>query len=115
MMESRFNTLSVIKLGVATDADPQSSVSTTLLVQAPTKAPVRVVVRNISFAAEVYLAFSEAALGTNEPGGGTYFLPAGVADVFMLAPTQQLHAISLSDNARVSIGVSEALLEEKSR
>ena len=114
MMDSRFNTLGVVKLrlhalpgdtGVIADS---KKLSPTFLTEA-SKNPLRVVVDNVSFAAEVYLAFDSATLQTDDPGSNTFMLQAGKQLTLMLAPGQRLCGISLSDGAKVSITISEAL------
>lgn len=113
MMNSSFETIAVGLLrltktfGDSATAETKRTAATTLT--AASKSPLRVVVRNISFAAEVWMAFDAATLQTNEPGGNCYFLPAGAADTIVLAPGQRLYAISLSTGAKVSLAISEAL------
>ncbi len=112
MMNSRFNSFSIPRLDVAAPsgrAGGSNARRAPALLVAASKRPLRVVVRNTSFAAEVYLAFDAATLQSGEPGANTYELNAGMVDTFMLAPEQELLAMSLSDGAKVSIAISEAL------
>ena len=111
MMDSRFDTLDVVKLTLTPSSDSGANnqrLSPTFILGA-SKNPLRVVLRNISFAAEIWYSFDAGTLQTNEPGSNTYFQPAGGVDTIMLAPGQKLYAISLSVNAKVSMAVSEAL------
>lgn len=111
MMDSRFDTLDVIKLDLtpSSDSGANSQRSSPTFILGASKKPLRVVLRNISFAAEIWYALDAGTLQTNEPGSNTYFQPAGGTDTFMLAPEQKIYAISLSNGAKVSIAVSEAL------
>lgn len=114
MMDSRFDTISIPRLTLVDGGEGSATEkrSAALLVGA-SKHPLRVVVQNISFAAEVYLAYDAATLQTDEPGSNTFMLQAGVSITIMLAPRQTLNAISLSANAQVSLAISEALPIDK--
>lgn len=112
MMDSRFDTLSVPRLVLSGAAgrgtDAPKKLAATPIVNA-SKHPLRVIVQNVSFAAEMYLAYDAATLQDNEPGSGTFLLQAGNSVTIMLAPSQRLYAISLSDGCLVSVAISEAL------
>jgi hypothetical protein len=78
--------------------------------------PTRALIRNIGNSTAL-LSFSSAALpagaGNTGLAGGPdqYQLPAGAADVFILAPDQEIFAISLlANNTQVSVTVSEVVV-----
>jgi hypothetical protein len=76
--------------------------------------PLRVLVRNTSLGASVFLAFDAPALQvTPQPGGASYELPAGAADVFVVDIGQKLLVMSASDNTTISYAISRALPEAK--
>lgn len=109
MMDSRFDTV-VIPQRVA---DGGGANTPAFLVEAR-MIPLRVLVRNISMAADVILAFDAATLQQVPIASNTYTLPAGQADAFTLAPGQKLYGISASNLAFASVAVSEALPMDKS-
>jgi hypothetical protein len=113
MMDSRLSTISVGMLQLTRTAGDTLSAETKktapTVLTAASKKPLRVVIDNVSFAAEVYLALDSATLQSNEPGGETFQLQAGRSVTIMLAPDQRLYAISLSVGAQVSLAISEAL------
>lgn len=119
MMNTRFDTLSIVQLrlqalpgDVGTIADSKK-LAPTQITQA-SKKPLRIVLDNISAGgAEVWFAFDAATLQTNEPGGNTFMLQAGKQLTTMLAPEQRLYAISLSEGAKISLVISEALPADK--
>jgi hypothetical protein len=117
MMDTRLNTLDIIQLQLlATFGDtPSAETKRTkpTFISEASKLPLRIVVQNVSFAAEVYLSLDASTLQTNEPGGNTFLLQAGVSLTLMLAPQQKIYGISLSTGAKVSIAVSEALPLDK--
>lgn len=69
---------------------------------------MRVVVRNVG-GNLVYLAFSSNDLAQANSLGSTYQLPAGQADVFVLAPKQTLIAAAGGGGGLISITASEAI------
>jgi hypothetical protein len=74
-----------------------------------TDVPRRVLVRNVS-AALVFLAgASQDIVGPGGVGANAYRLAPGEADVFVLAPKQQLFAAALGVGAIVSVASSDAL------
>jgi len=98
MQESKVNTMQV----------PQTGASPALLIIAAA-APMRVVVRNIG-GTTVLIAHDDSTLQTNPPNlAGTFQLPAGTSEVFVLQPKQRLLAASSGAAGLVSIAASEAL------
>lgn len=73
------------------------------------KAPLRVVLRNVSFGSSIDIAIDKAALQSVPPGGDSYELPAGTSDVFVLAPHQAMFASSTGANAKLSVHVSDLI------
>lgn len=105
MQDSKFNTLAV-PFGTADAGAPNWEPA--LIVKAGKK-PLRVMCRNISEAVDFILAFDASSL-KNLPGvGGTYTLPAGDSDVFVLAPEQSLYAIANGTDGKICVAYSEAL------
>jgi hypothetical protein len=116
MMNTTFDTIAIPRL-TTTTVDAGILVGTTgrddatrTIAQAM-KVPLRVLVRNISFAADALLTFEPGALQQLPTRSQTYRLPAGAADTFMIAPGQKITATSPSDECELSISVSEALPE----
>ncbi len=71
---------------------------------------MRVMVRNVSaLGAGCRLADNTTSLQTFPDNSFVYILPAGLSDVFVLAPGQQLFASSASEAATISIHISRAL------
>lgn len=105
MQDSKFNTLAV-QFASADAASPPFEPA--LLVKA-SKKPLRVMLRNISEAVDFILAFDASSLKDLPGVGGTYTLPAGDSDVFVLAPQQALYAIANGTNGKICVAYSEAL------
>ncbi len=98
MRNSVFNTIGVPLAG---SKDPA-----TLYVAAAT--PLRIVVRNVG-PANLLLAFASSDLSNVQSGlAATFQLPAGVSEVFVLAPKQGIWAVALGGGGLASISVSEA-------
>ena len=59
----------------------------------------------------VFLAHNASDLTANEGSGiiAAFQLPAGYADVFVLAPKQGMYAVGFGGGSQISIAVSEAL------
>ena len=74
--------------------------------------PMRVVVRNVGGVA-VFIAHNVSDLNNINSTGATYSLPAGQADVFVLAPGQGIFAAGNGGNGFVSIAASEAIPVDK--
>lgn len=105
MQDAKFNTLAV-QFASADAGAPAWEPA--LLVKAG-KRPLRVMCRNISEGVDFILAFDASSLKDLPGAGGTYTLPAGEADVFVLAPEQSLYAIANGTDGKVCIAYSEAL------
>ena len=75
----------------------------------PAGPPLRVLVRNVSEAADVILAHDSESLATIPMTSSSFEIPAGNSEVFVLAPGQKLFAASTSADARASVAVSEAM------
>jgi hypothetical protein len=75
-----------------------------------TTMPLRLLVRNCG-ANLVFLAHNASDLTANGGSGiiAAYQLPAGYADVFVLAPKQGMYAVGFGGGSQISIAVSEAL------
>jgi hypothetical protein len=71
--------------------------------------PQRVVVRNVSVGVSVFLALAANPLQENPAGSTSYELPAGDADIFVLAPGQKLYAIAGGVDGKICVAVSDAL------
>lgn len=97
MEDSSFGTVSVPIIG---DSNPA------VLYRAAVR-PLRVVVRNTGGTA-VLLAYESAAL-SNLGTAGTYLLPAGKSDTFVIMPKQSMLAASVGAAGQVSIAVSTAI------
>lgn len=74
-----------------------------------TSVPVRVLVRNVSGALVFLASASQDIVGTGGAGSAAYRLAPGEADVFVLAPKQQLFGGANGVGAIVSVSVSDAL------
>lgn len=97
MTESKMNTVEVPAVGVT---DPA-----TIYVAALT--PLRVLVRNVG-GSVVLLSHDASTL--QQPGvAGTFQLPPGASEVFVLAPRQSLVAAGSGGGSLVSMAVSDAL------
>lgn len=71
--------------------------------------PLRILVRNVGGTA-VLIAHDAPSLQQVPPGtAGTYQLPVGAADVFVLQPREAILAAAVGGGGQVSIAVSEAL------
>lgn len=70
--------------------------------------PLRVLVRNVGGAA-IVLAYDPTAILTDQPMAGTFRLPAGQSETFVLQPTQSLVAAAIGANGLASVATSEAL------
>ncbi len=71
--------------------------------------PVRVVVRNVG-GNILILAHDSSTLANFPPGNaGTFVLPAGDSEVFVLQPRQGIYASGSGGGGLASIAVSEAL------
>lgn len=95
--DSLVNTLTVPAQG----ADPA------LLYSAANK-PLRVVVRNAG-GALILIAYETSVLQQPGPMAGTFRLPAGKSETFVLMPRQVLVAVGSGAGSIASIAVSEAL------
>lgn len=75
-----------------------------------TTQPLRILIRNVG-GNLVFLAHNASDLSTNANSGiiAAYQLPAGYADVFVLAPKQGMYAVGFGGGSQISIAVSEAL------
>lgn len=73
-----------------------------------TDRPVRVLVRNVGGVA-VFIAHNSLDLGQVGVVSGTFQLPTGMSEVFVLAPTQGLFGAGAGVAGLVSIAVSEAI------
>jgi hypothetical protein len=100
--DSLLNTVSVPALG-------SSSQSNAILAYATTN-PTRVQVRNVG-AVTVFIAHDSSELPSTGAvtQGGTYQLPTGNVDVFVLAPGQGLFAAGSGGTGTVSVAVSESI------
>lgn len=73
--------------------------------------PLRIVVRNVG-PGVLFLAFNSTDLSDVSSGlAATFQLPAGLSEVFVLAPKQGIYATSLGGNGLASLSVSEAFPE----
>lgn len=71
--------------------------------------PLRVLVRNIG-GTNVLLAHDAPSLQQTPPGqAGTFLLPPGASEVFVLQPREAILAAAVGAGGSVSIAVSEAL------
>jgi hypothetical protein len=78
------------------------------IVATATNAPLRVLVRNVG-PALCFLSYETESLAN--PGGpstGTYRLPAGKSDIFVLAPAQSLYTVAAGPGGLLTIAESEA-------
>lgn len=75
--------------------------------------PMRCVVRNVG-GVVIIISHDVADLASANSLGATYQLPAGQADVFVLAPKQSIFAVSQGAGGSVSVAVSEAVPVGKS-
>ena len=83
------------------------------LTQAGAGSPLRVLVRNVG-GVQLFISHELQNLTNVNSNGGTYQLPAGQSDVFVVAPSQSLFAASLGGGGKVSLAISEAVpLSEK--
>lgn len=100
MRNSQVNTVSVPLAG---------SVSPATLFQATDK-PMRIIVRNTG-GALLFLAHDASTLVVDGSAGvqGTFQLPVGDSEVFVLAPKQGIYAIAFGNGGQVSMAVSEAV------
>jgi len=71
------------------------------------KVPIRLVVRNTG-GTVVFIAHDTQSLASIQNVGGAYPLPAGQADVFVLAPGQPIYAIASGGGGQCAIAASEA-------
>lgn len=69
---------------------------------------MRALVRNVG-GNLVYIAHANGDLSQINSLGAVYQLPAGQADVFVLAPRQTLFAASNGGGGQVSVALSEAI------
>lgn len=70
--------------------------------------PVRVLVRNVGPVVVFFSDTTQSLVGT-AVGNTTYQLAPGDADVFILAPAQNLMAVAAGPGGRVVVSQSEAL------
>ncbi len=105
MQDAKLNTINV---PFASAGEGAPTYTPSLIVQAG-KVPLRVMLRNISEAVDFRLAFDAATLQDLPGSAGTYVLPAGFSDVFVLAPRQSMYAIGNGTGGQLSIAYSEAL------
>lgn len=82
------------------------------LFQAGQHQPMRVVVRNTG-GNLVFLAHDVSDLSQVNSSAGSYALPAGEADVFVLAPGQSIIAAASGGGGQVSIAASDAIPIDK--
>jgi hypothetical protein len=96
---TKYETLSINAIGARTP---------TKVCQAG-KVTLRVLVRNVG-AGIVFIAGTTEDVNPQQgPSTGTYRLPAGQEDVFVLAPGSSLFALSTGAGAKCSVSYSEAL------
>lgn len=98
MNNSRIDTIQVPSLGTSNPA--------TLAVA--TLVPMRLMIRNIGTTV-VFLAHNSTELAQVGFTAGTYQLPPGGADIFVLAPRQGMWATATGLGGTVSIALSEAM------
>ena len=72
--------------------------------------PMRIIVRNTG-GALLFLAHDASTLVVDGSAGvqGTFQLPVGDSEVFVLAPKQGIYAIAFGNGGQVSMAVSEAV------
>ena len=70
--------------------------------------PLRVLVRNTG-GALLLLAYDPTALANPAPMAGTFRLPVGTSEVFVLMPKQTLAAVSAGAGGFASTAISEAI------
>jgi hypothetical protein len=71
--------------------------------------PMRVLVRNVG-AALIFIATDSGDVDPkNGPSTGTYRLPPGATDTFVLTPKQNLYALAAGAGGLASVALSEAL------
>jgi hypothetical protein len=99
--DSLVNTVSVPAQGAGTNNNPAT------LYRAADR-PLRVVVRNTG-AATLLIAHDTTALQVEAPLAGTFRLPVGASETYVLMPRQSLVAASIGAGGVASIAVSEAL------
>ena len=97
MQPTQFITLSV----------PSTTTVTTLA--KATDIPLRVLVRNVGAALAFITGNVQDISVATGPTTGTYRLPAGDEDVFVLAPKQSLYALVIGVGGLLSVSISEAL------
>jgi len=98
MQDSKVNTVQV----------PPTGTNPSVLIYA-TQTPMRVVVRNVG-GTTIFLAHDTSVLQGSPPGlAGTFQLPAGASEVFVLQPKQGLFAAATGAGGIASIAVSEAI------
>lgn len=103
-----------------TEREPSNSVVNTVIVPtigtnpatlySAAKVPLRVVVRNVG-GAVLFIAHDSSTLAQPPALAGTFQLPPGVSEVFVLIPRQGIYAASAGAGGLASIAVSEALLQ----
>lgn len=112
MRESEFNTIKVPRIdgNQFTSDNPGADTSTPAPIWRAGPRPMRVLVRNLSVGAYVLLAYDPATLQRFPSTGGTFMLPAGLSEVFVLAPNQGLYASTpVAGVVEVSVAISDAL------
>jgi hypothetical protein len=96
---SKFDTLSISAIGARTP---------TKLCQAG-KVALRVLVRNVGAGIVFISGAVEDVNPQSGPSTGTYRLPAGQEDVFVVTPNSSLFALAVGIGGQLSVGTSEAL------
>lgn len=113
MMNSKFATITAPLVTTANMNNAATNSSGPNAIAQAMKVPLRVVVRNLSNGASVFLSEDGSSLMQTVPASMSYELPAGAADVFLLAPLQKLYLVSATAGVKVSIHISEALPIDK--
>ena len=111
MRESRFGRFTVPDVtGILTDGGATTVVQPAILCSSGNR-PLRVLVRNTSVGVVVFLALDQQALATltEGPGGGTFELPAGMSETFVIAEEQRLYVAAAVVGGIVTFAISDAL------
>ena len=113
MQKTIFNTITLPQITSA--GSPEGQTNTAIPGPTPIAAagdlPVRILIRNVSLGVTAYLSIDDVnPLNALPLGPGPiYQLPAGVSEVFVLAPRQRILGSASGLNCQICIAVSEAL------
>lgn len=99
MKETTFDNLAIQAIGATTPS---------ILARAM-QAPVRVLVRNTGVGALFVSQSTENLVNPGGPSAGSYRIPAGAEDVFVLATGQALYGVATGLGNTSSVTVSEAM------